>query len=104
MRQFRQMSRPSFQLKPRQIIDQDDDNENEESSSKNSASTSFLDNSNYVNEEWYTITQPHTWLWLFLLLHKILFLLKTFMFHARVFRAILAFIAWNFNIVKYFFK
>ena len=26
MRQFRQMSRPSFQLKPREIIDQDEEN------------------------------------------------------------------------------
>ena len=43
MRQFRQMSRPSFQLKPREIIDQDEEN--------SSKATSFLD----VNEEWYTI-------------------------------------------------
>ena len=47
MRQFRQMSRPSFQLKPREIIDQDEEN--------SSKATSFLD----VNEEWYTsTTQP----------------------------------------------
>jgi len=39
MRQFRQMSRPSFQLKPREIIDQDEEN--------SSKATSFLD----VNEE-----------------------------------------------------
>ena len=43
MRQFRQMSRPSFQLKPREIIDQDEEN--------SSKATPFL----YVNEEWYTI-------------------------------------------------
>ena len=45
MRQFRQMSRPSFQLKPRE--------DSSTTTIENENVASFLDNS-YDNEEWYT--------------------------------------------------